>query len=35
MNKTEGAIKSLQYRALGAMRRGLEEMWEMNDATRP
>ncbi len=27
MGKTEGAIKSLQYRALGALRRELEEMW--------
>ena len=27
MGKTEGAIKSLQYRALGALRRQLEEMW--------
>jgi RNA polymerase sigma-70 factor, ECF subfamily len=32
MGKTEGAIKSLQYRALGALRRQLEEMWGESDA---
>jgi RNA polymerase sigma-70 factor (ECF subfamily) len=32
MGKTEGAIKSLQYRALGALRRELEEVWGRIDA---
>jgi RNA polymerase sigma-70 factor (ECF subfamily) len=31
MGKTEGAIKSLQYRALGALRRELVEMWGESD----
>lgn len=32
MGKTEGAIKSLQYRALGALRRELDEVWGRIDA---
>lgn len=31
MGKTEGAIKSLQYRALGALRRRLENHWGKRD----
>lgn len=32
MGKTEGAIKSLQYRALGALRRRLESHWGVRNA---